>query len=191
MVKTDMNIRIRIVTALGLASALLVITAQAAESGFYLGGAVGQAQVTDSPPQTGGQEVSETFTPYRAFAGYRIGAIPILDFAGEIGYSNLGTANGTTAGVTTQYKAQGADASVLVIFPVLLFDFYGRVGVMRYDLDKTFNGVTTNSSGSAGYYGAGVGVRVGPIGVRLEYDRIDNKDVNSFDVGMISIYYQF
>lgn len=186
-----MNTCIRIVAAAGLASALLVTSVHAAESGFYLGGAVGQAQITDNPPQTGGQEVSETFTPYRAFAGYRIGVVPILDFAGEIGYSNLGTASGSTGGVATQYKAQGTDASVLVILPILLFDFYGRVGVMRYDLDKTFNGVTTNSSGSAGYYGAGVGVRVGPIGVRLEYDRVDNPDVNTFDVGMISIYWQF
>jgi hypothetical protein len=182
---------IRMATALGFAALLAAGAAQAGESGFYIGAGVGQAQYSDNPPQTSGQQVSENSTPYRAFGGYRIGVIPILDFAGEIGYSNLGTASGTTAGVTTDYKAQGADASVLVIFPILLFDLYGRLGVMQYDLDRTFNGATTSNKGTAGLYGLGVGARFGPIGVRLEYNRIDIQELNNVDVGMASVYFQF
>lgn len=186
-----MSTRIRVVLALGFASVLLGGPAQAADSGFYLGAGVGSAQVKDRPPQTGGQEVSESSTPYRAFAGYRLGIIPILDFAAEIGYRDLGKAEGTTGATGTQYRAQGADASVLVIFPITLFDLYGRVGAMQVNLDKTFNGATTSSNGTAGLYGAGVGVRFWRIGVRAEYDRIDIKDLSSVDVGMVSVYFQF
>lgn len=183
---------IQMATLLGFAALLLAGPVQAGDSGFYIGAGVGQAQISDNPPQTGGQEVSENTTPYRAFAGYRLGVIPIFDFAGEIGYSNLGTANSTAGGINTQYKAQGADASILVIFPITIVDLYGRIGVMQFKLDKTFNGATTSSDGTAGVYGVGVGLRFGPIGVRAEYDRIDIQDLSSTtDVGMVSVYFQF
>lgn len=180
-----MKNRIQMATALGFVSLLLAGPAQAGESGFYLGAGVGQAQMTDNAPN--GQEVSENSTPYRAFGGYRFGLIPILDFAAEIGYMDLGNAEGTTA----QFKAKGADASVLVIFPITIVDLYGRLGVMQVDVDKTYNGTTTSSSGSAGVYGVGVGLRFGPIGVRAEYDRIDIPELQSTDVGMVSVYFQF
>jgi hypothetical protein len=186
----NMNTRIRI-TALGFAVVLLLAGPAQAESGFYLGAGAGQSQWTDDPAQTSGQEVSESSTSYRGFAGYRLGIIPFLDFAAEIGYADLGKAEGTVGGTNAQYKAQGADASVLVIVPITLFDFYGRLGAMRVDLDKTFNGQTTSSSSTSGMYGLGVGFRFWKIGVRAEYDRIDIKDVKTLDVGMVSAYFQF
>jgi len=176
---------IQIATALGFAALLVAGAVQAGESGFYIGAGAGQARMTDNAPN--GQEVTENSTPYRGFAGYRLGVIPILDFAAEIGYMDLGTAEGTTA----QFKAKGADASILVIFPITILDLFGRVGVMQVDLDKTFNGTTTSSSGSAGVYGAGVGLRFGPIGVRAEYNRIDIPNLESTDLGMVSVYFQF
>jgi hypothetical protein len=186
-----MNALIRIVV-LGFTFLLLLAgPARAADSGFYLGAGAGQSQWKDNPSQTGGQEVSESSTSYRGFAGYRIGVIPLLDLAGEIGYADLGKAEGTVGGTSTQYKAQGADASLLVILPITFFDFYGRLGAMSVKLDKTFNGTTTSSSGTSGMYGLGVGFRFWKIGVRAEYDRIDIKDVKSLDLGMVSAYFQF
>lgn len=174
-----MNIPVRIVAALGVAS-MLAGPVQAAVSGFYLGGSAGQAQVKD-------ESFSESSTPNRGFAGYRFGIIPIIDLAAEIGYMDLGKAEGSIGTV----KAHGADASVLLIFPITVFDLYGRLGVMQVSLDKTFNGISTSSSGSAGVYGAGVGVRFGPLGLRAEYNRIDVKDLRSVDVEMLSVYFQF
>ncbi len=175
-----MNTRIRVMAAVGFTSVLLAAPAQAADSGIYLGAGVGTAQEKD-------QNFSESSTPYRAFAGYRFGIIPIIDLAAEIGYMDLGKAEGSTGTV----KAHGADASVLLIFPITIVDLYGRLGVMQANLDKTLNGVSTSSSGTAGVYGVGAGVRLGPIGVRAEYDRIDIKDLHSADVGMVSVYFHF
>jgi hypothetical protein len=175
-----MNTCIRIAAALGVASLLLALPAQAADSGIYLGAGVGQAQMKD-------QSFSESSTPFRGFAGYRFGIIPLIDLAAEIGYMDLGKAEGSGGSV----KAHGADASALLIFPITIFDLYGRLGVMQVNLDKTLNGVSTSSSGTAGVYGLGVGVRLGPLGVRAEYNRIDIKDLHSTDVGMLSAYFQF
>ena len=170
---------------------LLAGPAQAADSGFYLGAGAGQSQWKDSPPQTAGQEFSESSASYRLFAGYRFGVIPFIDLAPEIGYMDLGKADGTVGGTNTQYKAQGVDASLLVIFPITIFDLYGRLGAMSVKTDKTFNGATSSSSGTSEMYGLGVGVRLGKIGVRAEYDRVNVKDIKSVDVGMVSVYFQF
>lgn len=186
-----MNSRIQIV-ALGFSIALLLAgPVQAADSGFYLGAGAGQSQWTDYPSQTAGQEVSESSTSYRGFAGYRLGVIPLIDLAAEIGYADLGKAEGTAGGTNVQYKAQGADASLLVIVPITFVDLYGRLGAMSVKLDKTFNGTTTSSSGTSGMYGLGVGFRFWKVGVRAEYDRIDVKDLKSLDVGTVSVYFQF
>jgi OmpA-like transmembrane domain len=173
-----MNTRIRITAALGFASLLLALPAQAADSGFYLGAGAGQAQVKD-------QNFSESSTPYRGFAGYRVGIIPLIDLAGEIGYTDLGKAEGSAGSV----KAHGADASVLLIFPITVFDLYARLGVMQASVDNSINGSSTSSS--AGVYGLGAGVRLGPIGVRAEVNRIDIKDLHSVDVEMLSVYFHF
>lgn len=186
-----MNTRASIAAALGFASVLLAGPAQAADSGFYLGVGAGQAKISDDPSQLSGQKFDESSTPYRGFAGYRIGIIPLVDLAGEIGYVDLRKAEGTIGGTTAQYKAQGADASLLVILPITIVDLFARVGVMQASVDKTFNGVTSSSSGTAGVYGAGVGVRLWRIGVRAEYNRIDMPDLKSVDVGMASVYFQF
>jgi len=186
-----MNTRIRFVTLEFVLVLLLAGPAQAADSGFYLGAGAGQSQWKDNPSQTAGQEFSESSTAYRGFAGYRFGLIPLIDLAAELGYMNLGKADSTVGGTNTQYKAQGVDASLLVIFPITLFDLYGRLGAMSVKTDKTFNGATSSSSGTSEMYGLGVGFRLGKIGVRAEYDRVNVKDLKSLDVGMVSVYFQF
>jgi hypothetical protein len=188
-----MSTFIRVAATLGMASMLLAGSAFAADSGLYLGVGAGQAQTSDQPPLTGGGTFDEASTSYRAFGGYRLGVLPFLDFAGELGYTDLGSASGTVGGTTAEYKTQGVDGAVLVIVPILFFDVYGRLGAMQYQLDKTFNGTTTSSKsdGTAGVYGVGVGFRFWNMGVRLEYNRIDIPEVNSVDVAGASVYFQF
>jgi hypothetical protein len=167
---------------------LLATASQAADSGFYVGAGTGQATVEVA---SGGQTSNENSTPYRAFAGYRLGAIPILDFAGEIGYRDLGTAEGTVGGSTVSYQSTGADAAALVIFPILGFDLFGKFGVFQYNLDKTVNGTTTGYSGTAPMYGAGVGFRFWRLGIRAEYEYLDVDEANKQQVGMVSLYFRF
>lgn len=181
----------RIAIVFAGALTLLATASQAADQGFYVGVGTGQAKVEDQPSQLGGPTFDESSTPYRVFGGYRLGLIPILDFAAEVGYRDLGKAEGTVAGSTVTYQAKGADGSILAIFPILGFDFFGKVGVMQYDLDKTFNGATTGYSGTAPLYGVGAGFRFWRLGIRAEYERIDIDDVKSMDIGMISATFRF
>jgi hypothetical protein len=177
--------------AIAAAVALLATAAQAADSGLYIGAGTGQAMVEDQPQQAGGQTFDESSTSYRGFVGYRFGLIPILDFAAEVGYSDLGKAEKTLGGSTVTYQTKGADGAILAIFPILGFDFFGKVGAMQYDLDKTFNGTTTGYSGTAPLYGVGLGFRFWRLGIRADYDRIDIDEVKSFDVGKVSVTFRF
>lgn len=181
----------RIALAFAGALTLMATATQAADQGFYVGAGTGQAKVEDQPSQLSGQTFDESSTPYRVFGGYRLGLIPILDFAAEVGYRDLGKAEASVGGSSTTYQAKGADAAILAIFPILGFDLFGKAGVMQYDLDKTFNGVTTGHSGTAPLYGAGVGFRFWRLGIRAEYERIDIDEVKSMDVGMVSVFFRF
>ena len=165
--------------------------AQAADQGFYVGAGTGRAQIKDNPAQLGGASFDETGTSYRVFGGYRLGLIPILDFAGEVGYRDLGDAQGTVNGTAARYTVKGADATVLAILPFLGFDIFGKFGVLRYDLDKTIAGATTGGTGTAPIYGAGVGFRFWRLGIRAEYERIDIDKVDTVDVGMVSATFRF
>ena len=178
----------RVAIAFAGALTLLATASQAADSGFYVGGGVGQAMVE---ADSGGQSFDESSTSYRAFAGYRLGVIPILDLAGEIGYRDLGKAEGTVGGSAVSYQTKGADAAVLVIFPILGFDLFGKAGVFQYSLDKTVNGVTTGYDGTAPMYGAGVGFRFWRLGVRAEYEYLDVDETKKQQVGMVSVYFRF
>lgn len=176
-----------------LAGALMCGTAatHAADSGFYIGAGTGQQTTTDNPQQLGGQSFDESSTPWRAFAGYRLGLIPIFDFAAEIGYRDIGKASANVGGTNTEYQMTGADAALLVIFPILGFDIFGKGGVIQYDLDKSFNGATSNFSGTAPMYGAGVGFRFWRLGIRAEYEYLDIDELSSAHVGMVSATFRF
>ncbi len=181
----------RIAMAFAGTLALLATASQAADQGFYVGLGAGQAKLEDQPAQLGGQTFDESSSPYRVFGGYRLGAIPLFDFAAEVGYRDFGKADSNVGGTGVQYKLKGADAAILAIFPILGFDLFGKAGLMHYDLDKTFAGVTTGQSGTAPLYGAGVGFRFWRLGIRAEYERIDIDELKSTDVGMVSVFFRF
>src|SRR5690348_11552817 len=78
--------------------------ALAAESGFYLGGGVGQSTFKEDSSSI---NFDENATAWKVFAGYRIGALPILDFAGELTYRDFGHPDKAGA----EFKAKGGDAT--------------------------------------------------------------------------------
>jgi len=171
--------------------ACLTHDALAADSGFYAGIGAGQMTTTDYLPPARTELLDDTTNQWRVFGGYRLGIVPILDFAAEVGYRKLGPATLNINGNTAEYKTKGADASVLAIFPFLGADLFGRLGVMQYDLDRTVNGTRASFSGSAPLYGLGVGFRVWRLGVRLEYERLDMDEVKHIDGANLSVIYRF
>jgi hypothetical protein len=90
-----------------------------------------------------------------------------------------------------EYQTKGFDAAVLAIFPVLGADVFGKVGVMKYDLDKARNGGKASFDGTAPLYGLGVGFRVLNFGVRIEYERVEIEQLKHLDGITVSGTYRF
>lgn len=178
-------------TAVAISLAGPAATAHAADQGFYVGVGTGQAVTTDPVTAAGGTLFDEKSTPWRGFVGYRLGLIPILDFAVEGGYRSFGTASATVGGVASEYKTSGFDGALLAIFPLLGFDLFGKAGVLRYDLDRQWGASTASFSGTAPMFGVGAGFRVWRLGVRVEYEHFDVDQLKGLDAAMVSAVFRF
>jgi hypothetical protein len=174
-----------------LALSSFASVAHAADQGFYAGLGTGQMVTTDYVTPGGNGLFDEKSTPWRGFVGYRLGLIPLLDFAAEGGYRSFGSASATVGGVSSEYKTKGFDGALLAIFPFLGADVFAKVGVLQYDLDRRWGASTTSYSGTAPMYGVGVGFRVWRFGVRLEYERFDVDQLKGLDGAMLSGTFRF
>ena len=156
----------------------------AAESGFYLGGGVGQSTFKDD---TSNIDFDENATAWKAFAGYRIGALPILDFAGELTYRDFGSPDKSGA----EFEAKGYDASGLAIVTLGPIDLFGRLGIGRYSVDTTIFGVSHDKDSTSEIYGVGAGFRIGPVNIRAEWERVEPDLVDHIDMYTINAYWRF
>ncbi len=163
-----------------------------ADTGFYVGGSVGQAKVEDSerfPNGTGFTKLDfdEDDTGYKLFAGFMI--LPFLGVEG--GYVNFGEPEKSFLNGQAHINAQidGWEGFAVGVLPLGPLDLFAKAGVLAYDADVKVraNGSTlisgSNSDESAAY-GVGAAVGLGGLKVRAEYTYYDVEDVD--DVYMIS-----
>ncbi len=140
-----------------------------ADSGFYIGGGTGSATIS-----SGGFDESDA--AFKAFAGYNIGFIPLVDFAVEASYVDFGTANdGSTSIGFTGFNAFGLAG--LSFGPIGIF---AKAGTISWNRDPSGN----KDSGTDPAYGLGARFALGSLAVRAEYELFD---IDGTDVDMLSI----
>jgi len=168
------------------ASAMMLFSPDSkADSGFYLGGSVGQAgvEVEDTsgiPPLT----FDEEDFAWKAFGGYNFD-LPVINLAIEGGYVNLGSPSGDLLGLPTQIDVTGID-----VFGVLGIDLgplgvFAKYGMVSWDAEITIDGLSEAEDGSDPAYGVGAKISIGSIDLRAEYELFDIEDAE--DVSMISV----
>jgi len=130
------------IPALGLAAGLaLVGTAQAAESGFYLGGSVGQSTLKVPSDVTDVPDFDENDTGYKVFGGYNWN-LALFNVGIEAGYIDFGSPT-DKLGADTSLKID-ADGMNLVGLGGLNFgpfDFYAKAGWVSWDAKLRISGV--------------------------------------------------
>lgn len=192
-------------------SAVLGVTsAQAADTGFYVGGSFGQSKVSDFNGSdldaelatmgiTSSSSTDDSDTGWKAFAGYRV----MKYLAVEGAYTNFGeaTANSiitapSTGVVNTTLEADAWTVSALGILPLGdKFSLFGRVGVNFWNIDVsatgTGGGVTATASdsdeGTDWVYGVGATYSITTnLSVRGEWERydFDDGDVDLLSAGV-------
>ncbi len=187
--------------ALGSLAALVLIPfgAQARDTGFYLGGSVGQSQVEvvgdTTIPEIPEFSFDENDTAWKIFGGYNWN-LPVLNVAVEGGYVNFGKPSQTfvidSIPVNLDIEPTGLNAWGIVGIDVGPVDLFGKLGLVFWDADFTASvpsipgaSDTDSDDGNDIAYGIGGRLNLGKLGLRLEYEIYDIED--SEDVSMWSL----
>jgi outer membrane immunogenic protein len=165
--------------ALLLAALGLVVPAHA-ETGFYVGGGVGQSSLEE-------ESFDESDSAWKAFVGFKLGFIPIVKAAVEAGYRDLG--NPAAAGSSVEIR--GYDYAALVGIGLGPVELFGRVGQMQYDLTASGAPTLADADGSATVLGVGAAFKLFGIGLRGEYEQIDVDELDNVSMISLSLVFGF
>jgi OOP family OmpA-OmpF porin len=195
---------------LTLSAALGAMSAQAADTGFYVGGSAGQAEVSDFSGAdldaelatlgiTSSSSTDDTDTGWKLFAGYRL----MKYLAVEGAYTNFGEATAhsiitspVSGVVDTTLEAEAWTVSALGILPLGdKFSLFGRLGVNFWNADISAVGtgggaaaaVSDDDDGTDMVYGVGAAYSITKnLSVRGEWERydFDDGDVDLLSAGI-------
>ncbi|HEX9392990.1 MAG TPA: outer membrane beta-barrel protein [Usitatibacteraceae bacterium] len=176
------------ILGLSLLAALASTQAMAQDGTWYVSGAVGQSECKNDVCDVPG--VDKKSTSVAGAVGYNFTKI----FALEAGYFDMGKAKySDNLGNHLDIKAQGPQLSLIVTAPIAdAFSIYGRLGVAR--TDRKLSGCLPSFGVGCGsdtdkktetFYGVGVGYSFTKnLMGTLEYQKLDNTDVTSFNAGV-------
>ncbi len=171
---------VRLFGAAAMASLLLAPAAQA-DSGFMIGASIGESNL-DSELNLDDDDMA-----YKVMAGY-IFDLPVVDFGVELAYVDIGGGSEDLGGGVTA----DVDATALTGFGTVgvdfgMFGFFGKLGVVDWDLDVSAAGLGSGSeSGTDTAYGLGMRLTFSSVEVRAEYELFDIEDAND-EIDMLSV----
>lgn len=172
-----------------LAASLLGLSGTAmADSGFYLGGSVGNTtlEANFEDPLDPGSDFTfdESDFSWKAFGGYNFD-LPVINLGVEGGYRSLGGPS-----VTIAQESFGIDITAWDVFGVAGFDLgpvtvFGKLGIISWDAELTVGGFDAGSEDDQDTaYGIGASFNLGSFQLRAEYEMFDVSDVE--DLYMLS-----
>jgi len=171
-----------------LAAAMLPASA-IADSGFYIGGSAGGATIE---ADLGGVSIpglpsslDEDDTALKAFIGYRF-ELPVISVAVEGGYVDLGEPDILIAGDPLKFDVTGVNLWGLASLDLGLFDVFGKLGYISWDVEADYLGASESEDGSDLGYGLGAAFDLGRLQIRGEYEiyDLDDADVSMLSVGL-------
>lgn len=176
----------RALAAAALAAVLLVSGPAMADSGFYLGGSVGNTalEVNFDDSQGGFIPFDESDFSWKLYGGYNFD-LPVINLGVEGGYRSLGGPSATIISDTV-----GIDLTAWDVFGVAGFELgpvtiFGKLGIASWEAELTLNGIDQGSEDDQDTaYGLGASFNLGSFQLRAEYEMFDVSDVE--DLYMLS-----
>ncbi len=172
----------------------LAPAAALADSGLYIGGAIGGATVEANFGDTGipgfpTGEFDEDDTAFKVFAGYNFD-LPVINFGLEAGYVDFGAPELDTNQGPIELDPTGINLWGIAGVDAGLFDLYAKVGYILWDVEVTAFDDNFTDDGSDLGYGLGLSFGLGGFKIRGEYEMYD---IDEADVSMLSlgVLYQF
>jgi outer membrane immunogenic protein len=184
--KTRTNL---LASLLGLAIFSLSATAFA-DSGAFIGGSVGTASV--SVDDGFGESFDEDDFAWKVYGGYAFD-LPVVDFGLEIGYFDLGSAEGDLLGEPAGVSVSGYEAFGLIGFNLGPVGIFGKAGIAAWDADVFFDALDERGSvdGSDPAYGVGLRFMFGSLEFRGEYEVIDIAEAEDVYMATLGLVWRF
>jgi hypothetical protein len=158
--------------------------AAAADNGFYVGAAVGQANVeVDNLSGISSADFKGDDTGYKFIVGFR----PLDWLSLEANYVNFGEPEDTVAGTRIQTEGDGLTAFAVGFLPIGPVDIYGKAGIITFDTQLA--GV--NDEGTELAYGVGAQFRFLGFGVRAEYELFEADSLDDLNMLSVGVTYTF
>ncbi|HEY7771966.1 MAG TPA: porin family protein [Marinagarivorans sp.] len=153
------------------------------DSGFYIGGSIGQSSINADDVSV---DIDDNSTAYKIMVGYNLGLIPLFDFAVEADYRDFGSfksRDGSYEADMTSYDLYG-----LAGFDVGPIGLFAKLGYTSADGDFNFENGKVNRSDSDVSYGLGAKFQLGSLAVRAEYESFEfegSDDLYMFSAGAV------
>lgn len=191
------------ISLVGRLTAICVImlpfgVAQAADSGWYVGGSVGQATLDVPSDIVDVPDFDEDDTGWKLFGGYNWN-LALFNLGVEGGYVDFGSPN-ATLGTDTNLAIDASGWNVWGMGGINLgpFDIFAKVGAISWDSDATIAGIdpgfgvgTLSDSGTDIGYGIGARIAFGSLHVRGEWELYDIEDTDSVYMLSLGLAWQF
>jgi hypothetical protein len=172
-----------------IAASLLALSGTAmADSGFYVGGSIGNTtlEANFEDPLDPGNDFTfdESDFSWKAYGGYTFD-LPVINLGVEGGYRSLGGPS-----VTIATESFGIDITAWDAFGVASFDLgpvtvFGKLGIISWDAEISVAGIDAGSEDDQDTaYGVGASFNLGSLQLRAEYEMFDVSDVE--DLYMLS-----
>ena len=193
-----MNMTKKLALTAMLATTFVAGTAQAAEPGFYLGGAFGQARLEADAKDFGYNGEGDRFTvkdddgAWKAFIGYNWSVLSWLNVGLEGGYKDFGNFRQDTRNGTVRADPTGWDAFLVGSIPVGPVDLFAKVGgiALNRDINTPQFGQDDDDDNQLAY-GVGLAYNVGHLGFRVEAEGFDDNEVDDFYMISAGVTYHF
>jgi len=168
------------------------------DSGWLVGGSFGQSKIDCDTAGVPGVSCDDSDTAWRIFGGYQFSK----HLAVELGYSTLGEATISGAGITATVEAKAFDLVAVGILPInQQLSVFGKLGMYKADSDLSSNtpliGSASDSNTDVTY---GIGLQYDfnkNFGLRAEwqqYKKVGSDDTGGegdVDVMSIGVIYRF
>lgn len=169
--------------------------AQSPDSGFYVGGHLGQAEAKDACDGVSGPGIScdDKDTAWRILGGYQFNRNLSIEGA----YTDLGEVSASGPGGSASAEADALELSGVGSFPLgNAFSVYGKAGIYRGEVKGSALGAgTTDESNTDFTFGAGVKFDMTQnVALRAEWQRYNDMggdDTGETDVDVLSVGVQY
>ena len=135
---------------------------------MYVGAGIGNSffssEYQDALDQI--KKIDENSTAWKIFGGFTFPSIIGI----EGGYRDFGKVESSVGTDALESKTTGWDISALARLEIAIIDIFGKAGALFWNTESVLGDLVGDDTGTDLIWGLGAGVRLGPLGVRLEWE---------------------